>query len=320
MNAFVQTVTGNVPVEAIQLADGHAHIWIDPPDGVSADARIELNDFQRIRQELTSFKQAGGTLLVDCQPGGAGRDTRQLHRLSQETGVLITATTGAHQRKYYSEDSWQWWASVDEAARYFIRELTEGTQESLLQQTGQAVVEPVRAAVIKIGYEGVIEGQTQILMEAAAIASRQTGASILFHTEMGRNVEALLPFFDLHGISPDRLYMCHVDKRPDVGLHRELAQAGVLLGYDTFGRPKYDPDHNVWRLIPALVADGFAHSIAVCLDFAFPSQWHAYGGEPGLTFLQSHILPRLIEMEMDAATIKRLTAQNVAERLAWNHN
>jgi hypothetical protein len=48
--------------------------------------------------------------------------------------------------------------------------------------------------------------------------------------------------------------MCHVDKRPDVGLHRELARAGVLLGYDTFGRPKYNPDQGVWQLIPALVA------------------------------------------------------------------
>ncbi len=318
MNAFVQTVTGKVPVESIQIADGHEHVWINPADGISDDARIELNDFQRIRQELRSFKQAGGTLLVDCQPGGAGRDTRQLRRLSQETGVLITATTGTHQRKYYPADSWQWRADTDEAARYFVRELTEGTQESMGEQGENAASEPVRAAVIKIGYEGTIEGQTQVLMEAAAIASRQTGASILFHTEMGSNIEALLPFFEMHGVPPTRLYMCHVDKRPDVGLHRELAQAGVLLGYDTFGRPKYDPDHNVWQLIPTLIADGLAHAIAICLDFAFPSQWRSFGGEPGLTFLQSHILPRLTEMGLDMATIKRLTAQNVAERLAWN--
>lgn len=315
MSAVVQTVTGTVAVEAVQLADGHEHVWIKPAGGVSEDARIELNDYPRIRQELEAFKAAGGTLLVDCQPGGAGRDTRQLRRLSEETGVLITATTGAHQRKYYPPDSWQWRAGVDEAARYFISELTEGTRESLGEESG---AEPVRAAIIKIGYEGVIEGQTEVLMEAAAVASRQTGASILFHTEMGRNIEALIPFFEKHGVAPNRLYMCHVDKRPDVGLHRELARAGVLLGYDTFGRPKYDPDHNVWRLIPALAADGLAHGMAVCLDFAFPSMWRSFGGEPGLTFIQSDILPHLAQIGLDAATIKRLTAQNVANRLAWS--
>ena len=316
MSAVVQTVTGSVPVAEILLADGHEHLWIDPAAGVSADARIELNDFSRIRQELENFKQAGGTLLVDCQPGDAGRNARQLRRLSETSGVLITATTGTHQRKYYAPESWQWRADVDEAARYFISELTEGTRESLDAASDHAA-EPIRAAIIKIGYEGVIEGQTRILMEAAAVAARQTGASILFHTEMGRNVEALLPFFEKHGVPPTRLYMCHVDKRPDVALHRELARAGVLLGYDTFGRPKYDPDHNVWQLIPALVADDLAHGIAVCLDFAFPSMWRSFGGEPGLTFLQTHILPHLVRIGLDATTIKRLTARNVAERLAW---
>ncbi|MBL8131593.1 MAG: hypothetical protein JNL42_07020 [Anaerolineae bacterium] len=312
MSAHIQTVTGSVPVEAIQLADGHEHVWINPADGVSTEARIELNDYTRICQELVSFKTAGGTLLVDCQPGDAGRDSRQLRRLSAGTGVLITATTGAHQRKYYPPESWQWRADADEAARFFISELTEGTVESL-DEGG----EPVRAAVIKIGYEGVIEGQTRVLMEAAAVASQQTGASILFHTEAGRNIEALIPFFEKHGVPPTRLYMCHVDKRPDIGLHRELGRAGVLLGYDTFGRQKYDPDHNVWELIPALAADGLAGAMAVCLDFAFPSMWKSFGGGPGLTYLQEEVLPRLAQIGLDAAIMKRLIARNVAERLAW---
>lgn len=319
MSGYVQTVTGNVPVTAIQLADGHEHVWIDPSEGGSAEAHIELNDYVRIRQELESFRQAGGTLLVDCQPGGAGRDTLQLRRLSEDTGVLITATTGTHQQKYYAPDSWQWQASVDEAARYFISELTEGTRESLDAQAENPVRQPVRAAIIKIGYEGMIEGQTCVLMEAAAAASQQTGASILFHTEQGRNIEALVPFFEQRGVPPHRLYMCHVDKRPDVGLHRELAQAGVLLGYDTFGRPKYDPEHGVWQLIPNLAADGLDHSMAVGLDFAFPSQWRSFGGEPGLTFLQAHVIPHLAQIGLDTEAIKRLTAQNVAERLVWKN-
>lgn len=319
MTVHIQTVTGGVPVEAITLADGHEHVWINPAEGVSPEARIELNDFERIRQELVGFKQAGGMLLVDCQPGDAGRDTRQLRRLSEATGVLITATTGTHQRKYYPPDSWQWQADADEAARYFVSELTEGTREALDARRDPAEAMPIRAAIIKIGYEGVIEGQTRVLMDAAASAARQTGASILLHTEMGRNVEALIPFFEQRGVPANRLYMCHVDKRPDLGLHRELARAGVLLGYDTFGRPKYDPDHGVWQLIPTLVADGLAHSIAVCLDFAFPAQWRSFGGEPGLTFLPTKILPRLQQIGLDAATIHRLTARNVAERLAWTH-
>ncbi len=314
MSAQLQTVIGNIPIEAVQLADSHAHVWINPPAGIAEDARIELNDSVHIQEELTQFKSAGGTLLVDCQPGGAGRDTRKLRQLSEDSGVLITATTGVHQRKYYAADSWQWRASADEAAQYFIDELTYGTRESL---DGHGNIDPIRAAVIKIGYEGVIEGQTRIFMEAAAVASRQTGAAILFHTEQGRNAEALIPFFERHNIPMSRLYVCHIDKRPDIGLHRALAQAGVLLGYDTFGRPKYDPEHGVWQLIPAMAEAGLTHAIAVGQDFAFPWMWRSFGGAPGLTFLQTSIIPRLQAIGLDADAIKRMTAQNIAERLAW---
>jgi 5-phospho-D-xylono-1,4-lactonase len=304
----LQTVTGPIPVEAVKLADGHAHVWIDPPDGVAPDVRLDLNNFDAIRAELDDFRDAGGTTLIDCQPGGCGRDGTRLAEMARATRLHITATTGFHQRKYYPRRSWLWSASAEEATALFVEELTVG-----LRETGPGV----RAAVIKVGYEGTIDGQTQVLMEAAAEAARQTGAPILFHTERGENAEALLPFFADRGVGPDRLYLCHVDKRPDVGLHRELAQAGVLLGYDTFARPKYDPNHGAWMLIAALVEQGLEQHIAVCLDFAIASMWHHYGGRPGMCVLPETIVPRLKAEGYTEATIHQLTAGNIARRLAW---
>jgi phosphotriesterase-related protein len=218
---------------------------------------------------------------------------------------------------YYAPESWIWRATVDEAAQWFIDELTVGMHKPGEPPSAFGEQPPPRAAVIKIGYEGVIEDQTAVLMEAAAQASAQTGASILFHTEQGRNVEALTPFYAARGVPATRLYMCHVDKRVDVGLHRELAQAGVLLGYDTFARPKYNPDQGAWQLIAALVGAGLDGSMAVCLDLAFPRTWRAYGGEPGLRFLPQVVVPRLIREGYSEHTIRRLTARNVLERLVW---
>ncbi len=304
----IQTVTDPLPVEAVTLADGHAHVWIQPPDGVDPAARLDLHDEAAICAELTDFRAAGGALLVDCQPGEAGRDARMLARISAATGVRITATTGFHQRKYYPPDCWLWSASAEEAAAYFIEELTIGTRES-----GGTI----RATTIKVGYEGVITGQTRTLMEAAAEASRQTGALILFHTERGVNVEALLPFFSARGVPPERLYLCHVDKRPDAGLHRELAQAGVLLGYDTFARPKYDPDRTTWPLLTALVEAGLGGHIAICLDLALAELWQHYGGGPGLLFLPGQIVPRLRALGLPSQTVHDLTGGNIARRLVW---
>ncbi|MBZ0302490.1 MAG: hypothetical protein K8J31_22280 [Anaerolineae bacterium] len=300
------TVLGSVPVEHVRLADGHAHVWIMPPEGIASESRLELNDEAAIRAELGDFHAVGGTTLVDCQPGGCGRDANRLRRLAVATGLHITATTGFHQQKYYPAESWLWRAGAEAAAAYFIEELTVDMRE-----TGGTV----RATSLKVGYEGVIEGQARTLMEAAALAARQTGAAILFHTEQGRNIEALVPFFADRGVMPDRLYMCHVDKRPDVGLHRELAQAGVLLGYDTFARPRYDPDRGAWHLIRTLVADGLDTAIAIGLDLAMSSAWRRYGGQPGLLFLTEQVIPRLHQEGMNATTVRRLTAQNVAQRL-----
>ena len=304
---YFQTVTGLVSVEQVRLADAHAHLWISPPPGVAEDCRLELKDEALIQAELTAFRKAGGTTLVDCQPGGCGRDAMMLVKLSRATGLQVTASTGFHLKRYYSPEYWLWSASVDTAAEYFIEELTFG-----MRRTGTGV----RATVIKVGYDGAVDGQQQVLMEAAAIAAHQTGATILFHTEQGRNVEALLPFFTGRGVTATQLYMCHMDKRPDPGLHKELARAGVLLGYDTFIRPKYTPEHGAWPLICDMVASGFEKSVAIGLDMAHATMWERYGGSPGMLALPDHIVPRLYAEGMSESDVLRLTARNIAERLA----
>lgn len=303
----IQTVTGSLAESAITLADAHAHAWIAPPEGIAPEARLDLNRFDAIQAELVQFRAAGGSLLVDCQPGGTGRDTNRLARLSQSSGVWITATTGFHLRKYYPPEYWLWSAAAEPAAAYFVEELVTGTRES----SGT-----IRTATIKIGYDGVIEGQNRVLMDAAAEASRQTGALILFHTERGINVEALPSFFADRGVPAHRLYLCHVDKRPDVGLHRELAQAGVLLGYDTFARPRYEPDRNVWPLLLAMVKAGLGAHVAVGQDMALPEMWSSWGGEPGLRYLPDVIVPRLRAEGVSEAVLRQLTGANIARRLS----
>jgi phosphotriesterase-related protein len=192
------------------------------------------------------------------------------------------ARTDLHLHNYYPATSWLWSASLDQAFAYFVDELTIWMRET----NGT-----IRATSIKVGYDGMIGGQTRKLMEAAAGAAHQTGVAALLHTEEGMNVGALLPFFANRGVPPDRLYLRHIDKCPDIGLHGELARAGVLLGYDTFVRPK--DNQSARRLIHALVADGLDGSIAIGLNLAMASMWRRYGGQPGLLFLNEQVLPRL---------------------------
>lgn len=302
----LQAVTGPVPLEEIKLVDGHSHLWIDPPRGVAAEARLELNNPARIEAELKDFRSAGGTTLIDCQPGGCGRDAGMLAKFAEVTGLHITTTTGFHLPRYYPDGYWLWAASDQAAVDYFVGELTAGVHEK----------DGVLATTIKVGYDGTIEGQKHLLMEAAAEASRQTGAALLFHTEQGHNVEDLPLFFEDRGVPTGRLYVCHVDKRPDLGLHRELVQAGLLLGYDTFVRTKYRPEENVWPLLLKLVEDGFEDHIAIGLDLAQSSMWRHFNGEPGLVALPDDILPRLTNEGLHETVVSKLVARNVAQFLS----
>ncbi len=302
----LQTVTGLIAVEDVGLADAHAHVWIEPPVGAAPEARFELDDEAVIKAELMDFRAAGGNLVIDCQPGGCGRDGAALARLAEATGVHIAAVTGFHRQRYYPPEYWLWSASAEEASAYFAEELTAGMRE---------VDGALRATAIKVGYEGGFEGQSGVLMEAAAEAARRTGAAILFHTERGRNAEALPPFFNDRGVPTDRLFICHMDKRPDFGLHRELAQAGALLGYDTFARPQYDPERNAWPLLKAMAAGGLGDHIAIGLDLSTVSMWRRFGGHPGMVMLAEQIAPRLRAEGIDAPTIAGMTGRNVARYL-----
>ena len=300
-----QTVTGPAAVEAIEFADGHGHVWIDPAKSVAKAVQLPLKNATVIEAELKDFRLAGGSLIVDCQPGGAGRDGQMLKKLSEAAAVHLTATTGFHLEKYYQPDFWLWQASEHQAADFFVAELTSGLAEA----------SEVLASTIKVGFSGKIEGQTQTLMEAVAEAAGQTGALILIHTERGENAEALLPFFDKRGVSPERLYVCHLDKRPDLGLHQELAQAGALLGYDTFIRSTYKPREHVWPLLKAMTEAGLAGHIAIGLDLALSSMWRHFGGQPGLIALPELIWPGLRQAEIEEADIVKLIGQNIARYL-----
>ena len=197
-------------------------------------------------------------------------------------------------------------ATAEAARDYFVAEIVDGLAET--RDTDQ----PVRAGFIKIAIPADPAELPAALWEAAAAASRDTGAALLAHTEAGAAAEQIVARLLGYGAAADRLVICHIDKRPDFGLHRELAQAGVLLEYDTFFRPKYDPERNVWPLLQRMAAAGLAGQIAIGTDLAGTAFWQ----EIGPAALPGEIVSRLRTLGFESSTIRRLTGGNIADRLA----
>jgi len=93
-----------------------------------------------------------------------------------------------------------------------------------------------------------------------------------------------------------------------------------MLEYDTFFRPKYEPERNVWPLIGRMAAAGLAGQVALATDMAEPALWAELGGWPGMQGIFTIIKAGLERMGLPAATIDGLLGGNIAGRLAvGNH-
>ncbi|MDD5369735.1 MAG: hypothetical protein PHQ40_11660 [Anaerolineaceae bacterium] len=305
----IMTVLGPVEYDQLGVTDAHNHVWIDTVEGADPHSPV-LNQRTGILSELCEYRQAGGSAILDCQPGMCGRNGQAMADLARTSGVHIIACTGFHLEKYYPLGHWLWQSDAQVIADLMVGDLDHRLAESPPESA------PVRAGFIKIALEAAWENNRLALLEGAASAGVKTGAVIEIHTEKGALAEQAVTYFETAGVPPIRLVLCHMDKRADFGLHGELAQAGVLLEYDTFYRPKYLPEKNLWPLIDQMMEKGLSHRMALATDMAEPAAYHHLGGGPGLASLPGQIQTRLRKQGYPEIAIQQVLGGNIATRLA----
>jgi phosphotriesterase-related protein len=309
MDKQLISVLGPIAPADMGITDAHNHLWISAQENQVEGAPV-LDHEGDILTELQSFRSAGGGGQIDCQPGGSGRNGNHLRTLAEKSGIHIIACTGFHLKRYYPAGYKTWSLNAAEAASYFMAEIEEGLEET---RDSEKVVYP---GFIKLAVRDTVAESPLELIEAAAQASIESGYALEMHTERGSGVEDFINLFLEFGVQLDRLVICHIDKRPDFGLHRELAQAGCLLEYDTFFRPKYRPEENLWPLIQNMVEAELGHMVAVATDLADSSLWKSMGNGPGLEALITIIKKRLEEEGYDDLTVSELIGNNIVRRLA----
>jgi len=298
-----------VPHDTLGITDAHNHVWIMPVQGAAPGSPV-LDQYDLILQELGHYRLAGGSALLDCQPGGFGRDADKLQALSRASDVRIIACTGFHRRKYAPNLEALWLGTPDGIAAGFIRELTRGMDE--IPDGKPAAL----AGFIKIALEADWEKCPRNCIEAAGAAALRTRALVQIHTEKGALAERTCTYFLDLGLFAHQLVFCHMDKRPDVGLHKALADTGVALEYDTFYRPKYDPGGNLWPLLEQMIAAGYADRIVLATDMAEAQLYRSIGGGSGLASLPGEIRNELEGRGFTQLQQQQLLGGNIARRLA----
>ena len=281
---FLRTVLGDVDAELIGVCYAHEHIVIERSFVTQHYPEFLLDDIPAIAAELTAFHQAGGRTVVDSMPCGGGRSVTKLAEISSRSGVHILCPTGVHLEQYYPHGHWTEDANVAELSRLFIDEIEFGidandTNGPTLERTSH------RAGLIKVASGlDALRPRDKKIFEAAAIAHLDTGAPILTHTEQGTAALEQVALFAKLGLDPSHIVLSHLDRKPDLGYHREVLSTGVNLEYDSAFRWK--TDHNPTRqLLVSLAEEGYIDQLMLGMDAARSSYWKSFGGSPGLTFL-----------------------------------
>ena len=295
----VQTVLGEVHAETLGVTDYHNHLYVEPASWLhKIDADFKMDSVEKSVEELTHWGKLGGKTLVELTAVDFGRNGQKLIEIARAVPDVNVILTAGYNRPYYM-GRWLYAVSEDDMVRDTVRDLTVG-----IDNTG------VKAGIIKAGSEYQnFNHEAQKLFRVAGRAHLETGKPIITHTSAGTMGMRQVEFLGEMNVSPHRIALSHMDRNPDLEEHIRIANTQAYLGYDCFGKAKYEPDSTYVKLLRGMIDAGCGSQILVGNDLGRCSYWTFKGGGPGLGYLLSEFIPRLrregfTEDEIDALLVK----------------
>ncbi|MFD5477369.1 phosphotriesterase family protein [Streptomyces hawaiiensis] len=287
----VRTVLGDVPPGELGVCDAHDHLFFGSPRLPGQ----ELRSVADARAELVAFREQGGGTVVQWTPYGLGRRVADLPPLSRESGVHVVAATGLHQAVHYDEDTLA--GLRGRLAAVFVSELTDGIGTS-----------GVRAGLVKVaGGFHALDGHARWTMTAAAEAQHATGATIAVHLEMGTGALDVLDLLcgEL-GVPPHRVVLGHLNRSPDLVVHRQAARSGCYLAFDGPSLAHHATDWRMPDAVRALADAGFGDRLLLGADTTTAAARSVSGG-PGMPHLLRRVRPRLVHAVGEELVARVLT-------------
>ena len=314
---FARTVLGDVEVSELGPTNAHEHLAIRNGLITVQHPDYKLNDPERAVEEVNTFRKAGGKTIVEATPCGVGRDPRMLLKVARATGVHILASTGFHKESYYLDSHWRFRYSIEQIAGLWQAEIEEGMEQSgyegpLIERSA------ARAGVVKVASDyQCVSANAEKAMAAAGLVHRATGAPIITHSEAGTMMMEQIRLLDSHGVRPQHVVVSHADRNPDWFVHRDVAQTGAFLEYDGPGRVKYFPESTIVALLRRMFDLSLGAHVLLGGDNARRSYWKSYGGGPGLAYLRTSFIPRLLREGFSEAEVRQIEVANACSAFAF---
>lgn len=306
----IQTVRGPVKIDSLGLILPHEHLFTDlRGPGVSGYAEADPADVvDVVAPYLAEAAQAGVTALVECSTVGVGRNLAVLHSLADVTPIHVIAPTGVYREAYIPKALRD--VDAQQLADLWTRELTEGIEGS-----------STRAGFIKLAMSD--DGPTELEirnLNAAARASRNTGAVIASHTIGGDVARKEMDVLEEAGLDLHRFIWVHAQTEGDITILEEAARRGAYLELDSIGAP-YQPQMQLLETAVALIQAGFAGQLLLSHDAGWYNPARPDGlpdeGYRGYTALTTEFIPELLKRGVSQDQIRLITVINPARAFAF---
>ncbi len=312
MTTGVQSVTGFTPAEDLGATLVHEHVMCGAAGGTRSLAALAGGRDALVAtsvEALRDARAAGVRTIVDATPFDLGRDVELLAEVSRLSDVTIIAATGHWLRPSVMMEN----RTITELADLFIADLATGADGTT-----------IRCGVMKVASEEGITDFERRVLEAVAIAHRETGAPIITHAAVRNRIgEAQADVFDALGVPPERVVIGHSDDTADLGYLTGLASRGYRIGMDRLpcgalpeygGRTVEDRIEMIVRLIDA----GYGDRIVVSHDdpiWAFvlsaeDQRRHKVANPDEIAFIHRVVLPALRDRGVPEDAITRITTLN----------
>lgn len=317
MSSGIESVTGLVPAAELGSTLVHEHV-VCAAAGVtrSLPAFTGGRDglIARGVSALTEAREAGVATIVDATPFDLGRDVELLAEVSERSGVTVIAATG----HWLAPTPFMVNRSIAELARLFVNDLTTGADGTT-----------IRCGVMKVASEEEITDFDRRVLEAVAIAHRETGAPVITHAAARNRIgELQATVFEALGVPPDRVVIGHSDDTYDLTYLTGLASRGYVIGMDRLpcgALPEYGGRTVEDRIgmIAELVNLGFGDRVVVAHDDPIwaglltkeDQARHQAANPDGVSFIHRRVLPALRARGVPEDAIERITVANPARWL-----
>ncbi|MBN9663311.1 MAG: phosphotriesterase [Acidobacteria bacterium] len=280
-------VLGALAVQAAPAVPGsilvHEHILVDFAGAAKASpSRYNADEvFGIARAKLEELKAFGCVRLHECTPNYLGRDARLCARLQQATGIEIWTNTGiygAANRSGVPEFAKQ--ESARQLASRYIAEWKNG-------------IDGQKPRFIKTAVNGFpLEPLDRKLVEAAAMASLETGLPIASHTNGGGPAaEAQLEILSGLQCPASKFIWVHAQSEKDHKFHHSIARAGAWVEFDGISESSAQ-----WHreCVESMRGLGLLKQVLLSQDAGWYHVGEKDGGAyRGYTFLYSGFLPLL---------------------------